>query len=1103
MMKKTTKWILLLSVLLTGGGKWCNQACALTPVDGVYQIGSADELLEFAGIVNDGNNGANAVLTADIDMTDKAWTPIGNNDHRYIGTFDGQYHVIDNLKIENGGEKIGIFGVVNGGCVIKNLIAGPHNSIKGTQYVGGIVGCEDGSGWVTYENVGHEGYVEGTGVNCCAFIGVVFNGGPATRITNCYNTGNIKADSQSAIITGWFGGHGSVEVKGFYNTGSIEWGQDDENFLWRNSTGITTERIFNINANQGATIIGEGDLSSGKLAYNLNGKTDAGVWRQNLASDLRPTFNPSHSLVYGKQSYCDGIGKPDATEFVNDVAQKERDNHNYSNGICNNSHDNITCEEPNPDYLTPVNGCYEIDNVNELKWFAYYVNRQNNKINGKLTADIDFTSQSTMIGEPGHPYGGEFNGQGHTITVNYSCDESKGNEDECELALFRRINGGIVKNLKVEGTITTVNKLAGGIVSSIWEKGTIENCISAVTITDNEDHDGTHGGICARVKNRNGMVIIRNCAFVGEIQAEHTWGNGGIMGWPDGGGEYVKIQNCFVWGTLNMYTDSNDNDVIVRNSGVATNCFYLNTIGVKNSKEVTGVADMITLMNGLKPGWWKTASENYPRPWVTSNETIPTSLSSVADVIAFASSVACGNNEQNASLTSDIDYTDIDYFSGIGTATNRYKGIFDGNKHHISNLTMNRASEDGVGFFSYVTSGGTVIKRFTIDNTCSFSGNAGVGAFVGRAEGQNDNRDLLFEELGNEASVTASGKNAGAILGVDMNSDAIITVKNCYNTGTIIGQGGESGAFSGWFGNTPNIYNCYNIGTISDSQGSGLARANSYTCDNTYVIQNNQGGYHVLVNDDFVKNGTTDFQNGTVFASLFAYNDNGVDGSVWRMGTNHPVLYGNAIAMREDCTNRIVAGTYDVKLYRTIKDGTWNTFCAPFPVPTTQFLKVVELDTENGDTDFLHFKTFSGDMTAGKAYLVKTDSEITNMTFSDVTVSSTITSSTAGGYAFTGVYSPTPLPQDAYVFTTRKSDGADVIVKVNQGTNMNGFRAYLNAISPSRATGFVIDDEGTTGIITATGEVIENVNMYNLGGQRINEPQRGLYIVNGKKVLVK
>ena len=51
----------------------------------VYLISNYEELKAFASLVNGGNQGANAKLTADIDASDDNWTPI----ERYSGTFDG------------------------------------------------------------------------------------------------------------------------------------------------------------------------------------------------------------------------------------------------------------------------------------------------------------------------------------------------------------------------------------------------------------------------------------------------------------------------------------------------------------------------------------------------------------------------------------------------------------------------------------------------------------------------------------------------------------------------------------------------------------------------------------------------------------------------------------------------------------------------------------------------------------------------------------------------------------------------------------------------------------------------------------------------------
>ena len=134
-------------------------------------------------------------------------------------------------------------------------------------------------------------------------------------------------------------------------------------------------------------------------------------------------------------------------------------------------------------------GVYEIGTPEDLAGFAQKVNAGETDANAVLTADIDFSEQTAMIGNGEHPYAGTFDGNGHTVTVNYSAVSEY-------VALFQYMGAGTVKNLVVAGNIETSAKYGAGIVGNL-NGGTISHCVSKVRIQSSVTGDGTHGGIAA------------------------------------------------------------------------------------------------------------------------------------------------------------------------------------------------------------------------------------------------------------------------------------------------------------------------------------------------------------------------------------------------------------------------------------------------------------------------------------------------------------------------------------------------------------------------------------------------------------------------------
>ena len=95
----------------------------LTIVDGVAQIGSAEDLENFAQAVSEGNLTLDAVLTADI--AEYAGTAISKDGsgNAYAGTFDGQFHTIQ-INLTTTGSNYGLFRALSG--TVKNLHVSGH-----------------------------------------------------------------------------------------------------------------------------------------------------------------------------------------------------------------------------------------------------------------------------------------------------------------------------------------------------------------------------------------------------------------------------------------------------------------------------------------------------------------------------------------------------------------------------------------------------------------------------------------------------------------------------------------------------------------------------------------------------------------------------------------------------------------------------------------------------------------------------------------------------------------------------------------------------------------------------------------------------------------
>ena len=175
-------------------------ANTMAQVDGVYQINAAQQLVNFATIVNSGATDAKAVLTADIDLseviTNNAWTSIGNNDKPFKGTFDGQGNTIKNITYTATGQYNGLFGKLTTGAVVKNFTAEGTMTVSAsvTGRAVALIGVA-GDGGVLIQNINSKMNYNNqlAGAQVGGVLGGALNGN-ATVVDRCTYSGKLAAE---------------------------------------------------------------------------------------------------------------------------------------------------------------------------------------------------------------------------------------------------------------------------------------------------------------------------------------------------------------------------------------------------------------------------------------------------------------------------------------------------------------------------------------------------------------------------------------------------------------------------------------------------------------------------------------------------------------------------------------------------------------------------------------------------------------------------------------------------------------------------------------------------------------------------------------------
>lgn len=196
----------------------------------------------------------------------------------------------------------------------------------------------------------------------------------------------------------------------------------------------------------------------------------------------------------------------------------------------------------------------------------------------------------------------------------------------------------------------------------------------------------------------------------------------------------------------------------------------------------------------------------------------------------------------------------------------------------------------------------------------------------------------------------------------------------------------------------------------------------------------------------------------------------------------------------------------EVVLKKEMKAGKYSAVCLPFnytPSDWTVYTLASEEAQNNGSTLAITLEPVTGELTAGHPYFVCPASDYETITANDVTLidkPETVNSL----MPLVGIFEATPLNEGDIYISTTANEMTFKYLKAGASATLKPYRAYFQ-IPPGVAASSIriaTDDNFLTNILEVLSEQ-QNAGIYDLNGRRTNAIKAGVYVANGKKVIIK
>ena len=569
-----------------------------TDKNGTVLIKDAAEWKAFCKIVNEkGRTNLNAKLEADINLGGDI-AMIGRYDHKYAGTFDGQNHTLT-LNWNTGESDIAPFRRVDG-ATIKNLRTAGTIKSSG-HFLAGLIDEASGDNNTISNCVSAVNITSSYTSDRCGAGGLISYIFPSARVTisDCLVKGSINGTGAGRKGIGGFvyTNNGTCKLtNGLYagtNNGSNE-------YSYTFAPNATLNNCYYLNAcgseyKQGTKVTAE-QLRNGEVAWMLQkGRSDM-TWGQKIGRDDAPQLTRDNDKRICKVTFVYN-GREEATRYANkggtvasmptftakDLLGSDYNEHHYYSGIAfeDGFNGSTTVNTDRTVALTfNKKDYYEIASKENWKAFCNIVNNSGqNAVDAKLTQDVNLGSD---IWQVGNHYAGTFDGQGHTLKINW-------NDTSGWLAPFKTVDGATIKNLRTEGEIKSSLNFLSGLVREAYGNTTISGCVSAVNITSSYNDGGCDAAGIIECVRDNAKVTITDCVVKGKFTATTEKGRRYMSGFVENQYGTCTLNNCLYLGSSNGDTFSRTfvGDAYYGATTTLNNCYYLNTCGKAQGTKIT------------------------------------------------------------------------------------------------------------------------------------------------------------------------------------------------------------------------------------------------------------------------------------------------------------------------------------------------------------------------------------------------------------------------------------------------------------------------------------------------------------------------------------